>query len=466
MGQKKEIRLRGRFTEDIAGSVMRYVASLPFDQRLYKHDIQGSLAHAEMLARQKIISQKELIQIRKGLRLIQVEIEQGKFQFKPELEDIHMSIENRLYETIGDVAGKLHTARSRNDQVALDIRLFAREAAQNTIDMLIKLCSVLVDHAKKNIQVVMPGYTHLQQAQPVLYSHYVLAYFEMFRRDIERLEDYLKRVNVLPLGSGALAGVPYPIDREFVARKLGFGSVSANSIDAVADRDFIIEYEAAAAITMMHLSRYSEEVIIWSTREFGFIELSDAYTTSSSIMPQKKNPDVAELARGKSARVLGTLTSMLAVMKGLPLAYNRDLQEDKQGFFDTVDTLISSIEVMTGLVNSLQINPLRMKTSMDSYILATDLADYLTKKGLPFREAHDIVGRLVSYAIGRKTELNKLDIKEYKRFSSLFKDDVYQITVDSSVKARSSYGGTSPDQVKLQIQKAGGMLRKYETQKN
>ncbi|MDD5312341.1 MAG: argininosuccinate lyase [Dehalococcoidia bacterium] len=462
MGQKKEIRLRSRFTQDIADSVMRYVASLPFDRRLYKHDIQGSIAHAEMLAEQKIISPRELTQIKKGLQLIQLEIEQGKFQFKPELEDIHMSIESRLYEIIGDAAGKLHTARSRNDQVALDIRLFARETAQDTINVLIKLCSALVNHAGRNIQAVMPGYTHLQQAQPVLYSHYVLAYFEMFRRDIDRLEDYLKRINVLPLGSGALAGVPYPIDREFVARKLGFSSVSANSVDAVADRDFIIEYEAIAAIAMMHLSRFAEEVIIWSSKEFGFIELSDAYTTSSSIMPQKKNPDVAELARGKSARVLGTLAGMLAVMKGLPLAYNRDMQEDKQGFFDTAYTVISSIDVMTGLVASLQVKPARMKASMDSYILATDIADYLARKGLPFREAHDIVGRLVAYAMSQKKELNELDIKGYKRFSPLFKEDVYKINADSSVRARSSYGGTSPDQVKLQIQKAREILRKYE----
>jgi len=462
MGQKKEIRLRSRFTQDIAESVMHYVASLPFDRRLFKHDIQGSIAHVEMLAGQKIISPRELAQIRKGLQSIQLEIEQGKFQFKPELEDIHMSIESRLYEIIGDAAGKLHTARSRNDQVALDMRLFAREAARNTINVLLKLCSALVKHAGKNIQAVMPGYTHLQQAQPVLYSHYVLAYFEMFQRDIDRLEDYLKRINVLPLGSGALAGVPYPIDREFVARKLGFSSVSANSIDAVADRDFIIEYEAIAAIAMMHLSRFAEEVIIWSSKEFGFIELSDAYTTSSSIMPQKKNPDVAELARGKSARVLGALTGMLAVMKGLPLAYNRDMQEDKQGFFDTVDTVISSIDVMTGLVASLQVKPARMKASMDSYILATDIADYLTRKGLPFREAHDIVGRLVAYAMSQKKELNELDLKQYKRFSPLFKEDVYKINAESSVRARSSYGGTSPDQVKLQIQKAREILTKYE----
>jgi argininosuccinate lyase len=463
---RAESRLRARFKEEIDESVMSYVASLPFDRKLYKYDIQGSLVHAEMLARQKIISQTDFAQIKKGLKAIEAEISQGKFQFKHELEDIHMSIESRLYEIIGEVAGKLHTARSRNDQVALDIRLYAREAVYTTIAGLLELNSTLINIAEKHIKAVMPGYTHLQQAQPVLFSHYMMAYFEMFLRDIARFEDCLKRINVMPLGSGALAGVPYAIDREFVAGKLGFSLISTNSLDAVSDRDFLIEFESASAITMMHLSRFAEEVIIWSTMEFGFIELSDAYSTSSSIMPQKKNPDVAELARAKTGRVYGHLIGLLTVMKGLPLAYDRDLQEDKEGLFDTEETLISSIKVMAGLISTLKVMPLRMKASIGSFILATDLADYLVKKGLSFRDAHHVVGGIVSYAIENDKELNKLTLQEYKRFSRLFNNDVFSITIESALKARQSVGGTSPDQVKLNISKARGILKQYGNRKN
>ncbi len=380
MAVKKESRLRGRFKQEIDSRVQRYLASIPFDWRLYRYDIEGSLAHAEMLARQGIITRAEFKKIRAGLLAILDEIEIGEFQFKRELDDIHMNIENRLFEKIGDTAGRLHTARSRNDQVALDMRLFARESTLQVIKTLQKFNMQLVDMAEKNIRVVMPGYTHLQHAQPVLFSHYIMAYFQMFSRDIQRFEDCLKRINVMPLGSGALAGVPYPVDREFVAQKLGFDSVSENSMDAVSDRDFIIEFESAAAMTMMHLCRLAEEVIMWSSREFGFIEVGDAYSTSSSMMPQKKNPDVAELARGKTGRVYGNLMGMLTVMKGLPHAYNRDLQEDKEGFFDTYDTLISSLEVMSGLIGSITINKARMKSVMQSYILATDLADYLVHR--------------------------------------------------------------------------------------
>lgn len=466
MAVKKKAQLRGRFRTKIDDRAARYIASIPLDWRLYKFDIQGSIAHAEMLARQKIITHQDFVLIKKGLQSILKEIEDGKFQFKMELEDIHMNIESRLYEVIGDVAGKLHTARSRNDQIALDIRLFVRDAIKNSISRLICLSSALVSIAEKNLDVVMPGYTHMQQAQPVLFAHYIMAYFEMFQRDIARFDDCLNRVNVLPLGSGALAGVPYPIDREFVAQKLGFNAISANSIDAVADRDFVIEYEAAAAIVMMHLSRLAEEMVIWSSREFGFIELSDAYTASSSIMPQKKNPDVVELVRGKCGRVFGALTGMLVVMKGLPLAYNRDMQEDKAGLFDAVDTVLASIEVMAGLVNSLKINALRMKASMDTYILATDIADYLAKKGLPFRECHDIVSRLVLYAIEQKKELNQLGLEAYKRFSPLFDRDVFQITCESSTSVRASAGGTSAEQVKLNLKRAKDILRSYEAREN
>ena len=458
---KKEARLRGRFKEDIDDAVQRFVASVPFDWRLYRHDIEGSAVHAEMLAKQKIISRKEFEKIKAGLQDILIEIDSGKFKFKLELEDLHMNIESRLFELIGDTAGKLHTARSRNDQVALDMRLFAREVAGRVILALKALNTRLVDIAGKNIKVVMPGYTHMQQAQPVLFSHYLMAYFEMFSRDIARFESCLKRINVLPLGSGALAGLPYPVDREFVAKRLGFDSVSANSMDAVSDRDFILEFESAAAIAMMHLSRIAEEVIIWSTREFGFIDIGDAYATSSSIMPQKKNPDAAELVRGKAGRVYGHLVGMLTVMKGLPLAYNRDLQEDKEGFFDTVDTLNSSIEIMSGLLGSVKINAARMKFSMQSYILATDVADYLVNKGLSFREAHNVVSKLILYAIDNNKELNELDIKEYKKFAIQFEKDVQNITLQKSVEARSSQGGTASAEVKKSIEKAKEIIGDY-----
>jgi argininosuccinate lyase len=315
--------------------------------------------------------------------------------------------------------------------------------------------------AAKNIKVVMPGYTHLQQAQPVLFSHYLLAYFEMFSRDIARFTGCLGRINVLPLGSGALAGLPYPVDREFVARRLGFGSVSANSMDAVSDRDFILEFESSAAIAMMHLSRMAEDIIIWSTMEFAFVEVGDSYATSSSIMPQKKNPDTAELVRGKTGRVYGHLLGMLTVMKGLPQAYNRDLQEDKEGFFDTFDTLVSCLEIMSGLMVSLKINAARMKYSMQSYILATDLADYLVNKGLSFREAHAVVSRMVSYAIDNNKELNELEIKEYKGFSQKFEGDVRNITLQKSVEARTSQGGTAPAEVKKSIEKAREITAGY-----
>jgi len=466
MGVKKEARLRGRFKEEIDEAVQHYLASAPYDWRLYRHDIQGSLVHAEMLARQGIIARSDYVKIKDGLHSILKEIDNGRFQFKLELEDIHMNIEGRLFDLIGDTAGKLHTARSRNDQVALDMRLFAREAAEKAIAALQGFNAQLVDIAEKNIKLIMPGYTHLQQAQPVLFSHYIMAYFQMFSRDIQRFESCRSRINILPLGSGALAGLPYPVDREFVAGKLGFDDVSANSIDAVSDRDFVIEYEAASAITMMHLSRLAEEIIIWSTAEFGFIEVGDAYATSSSIMPQKKNPDTAELARGKAGRVYGHLVGMLTVMKGLPLAYNRDLQEDKEGFFDTVDTLVSSINIMSGLMTSIKINAARMKYSMQSYILATDVADYLVNKGLSFREAHDVVSRVVSYAVDNNRELNELDIKEYKGFSELFEKDVMAITLQKSVEARSSQGGTATVEVKKSIEKAKGAVSGYGREKN
>ena len=438
-----------------------YAASIPFDRRLYRQDIEGSIAHARMLAKQEIIAGSEAETIVKGLNSIRKEIDRGKFQFKIELEDIHMNIEARLFDKIGEVAGKLHTARSRNDQMALDLRLFLKEEIGKTIDRIRDLQTSLVKLAEQNKDVIMPGYTHLQQAQPVLLAHHALAYFEMFQRDKERFDDCLRRTDVLPLGSGALAGVPYPIDREFLARQLGCRKVSSNSLDAVSDRDFIIEYEAAAAIAMMHLSRLAEELILWSSSEFGFIEIDEAFTTGSSIMPQKKNPDVAELARGKTGRVYGHLMGMLATMKSLPLAYNRDMQEDKEGLFDTVDTLQASLEAFAGMVETLKVDTQRIAQAMKTdYILATDLADYLVKKGMPFRKAHGVVARLSEYAASKGKNFWELGRKEYHEFSVLFTGDVYDITSESSVAARNVVGGTSPQQVAKALRRARRLIKK------
>ena len=452
--------LHSRFVKDTNKLVQDYVASIPFDRRLYRQDIEGSLAHARMLAKQGILAKSEAETIVKGLNSIREEIERGKFKFKTELEDIHMNIEAGLFKKIGDVAGKLHTARSRNDQIALDLRLFVKEEILKTIDKIKALQTSLVESAEANKAVVMPGYTHLQQAQPVLLAHHLLAYFEMFERDKERFHDCLKRTDVLPLGSGALAGVPYPLDREFVARELGFSKVSTNSLDAVSDRDFVIEYAAVAAIVMMHLSRLAEELILWSSSEFGFIEIGEAFTTCSSIMPQKKNPDVAELARGKTGRVYGNLMGILTTMKSLPLAYNRDMQEDKEGLFDTVDTLHTSLEAFAGMIKTISVNTERISQAMKTdYILATDLADYLVKKGMPFREAHGVVAKLSKYAASKGKNFRELGLEEYREFSPLFGDDVYKITLESSVAARNVVGGTSPQQVGIALTRAKKLIK-------
>ena len=440
--------IRGRFHRAADKLVVEYTASIPYDSRLYPYDIAGSIAHAKMLAKQGIISEKEAAVITKGLDFIQKEIEQGKFQFKTELEDIHMNIEAQLIEKVGEVGRKLHTARSRNDQVALDLRLFAKEAISSSLAGLKSLQWALVSLAEANKGVVIPGYTHLQPAQPVLLAHHFLAYFEMLKRDADRFSDCLKRADVMPLGSGALAGVAYNIDRDFLARELGFSQISQNSIDAVSDRDFVLEYEAAASLCMMHLSRLAEEIILWSSEEFNFIELDEAYATGSSIMPQKKNPDVAELARGKTGRVYGRLMALLTTMKALPLSYNRDLQEDKEGFFDTVDTILTTLEVFTGMVETLRVKPENIEPAVKrGYMLATDLADYLVKKGEAFRTAHHIVARLVSQAMSQGKSLAELSLSEYKEFSPLFGEDVYSITVESSIAARDIIGGTAPERV-------------------
>jgi len=451
--------IRGRFHKAADKSVTEYTVSISFDQRLYRHDIAGSIAHAKMLAKQGIISDKEAETIINGLAAIREEIEQGKFQFKPELEDIHMSIEARLREKVGEVGGKLHTARSRNDQVALDLRLFTKEAISETLVRLREFQQALISLAEANKGVIMPGYTHLQPAQPVLLAHHLLAYFEMLQRDIDRFNDCLRRTDVMPLGSGAVAGVAYNIDRDFLARELGFGQISQNSIDAVSDRDFVLEYEAAASLCMMHLSRLAEEIILWSSAEFNFIELDEAYTTGSSIMPQKKNPDVAELVRGKTGRVYSRLMALLVTMKALPLSYNRDMQEDKEGFFDTVDTLLSTLEVFTGMVKTLRVKAENTEqAARQGYILATDLADYLAKKGEAFRTAHNIVARLVSYAMEKGKSFSELSPGEYKEFSPLFGDDVYSISVESSVAARDVIGGTAPKQVARALAAAKKLL--------
>jgi argininosuccinate lyase len=453
--------IRGRFSKPADASAARYTASLPFDRRLYKQDIAGSIAHARMLGKQGVITKEEAVNIIKGLEAIRREIDESKFDFTTGAEDIHMAVEARLIETIGDTGRKLHTARSRNDQVALDMRLFVKEAFDDTIKAIQGLQRALVEVAGSSIRVIIPGYTHWQVAQPVLLAHHFLAYFEMLERDVARLKDGLERADVLPLGSGALAGVAYDIDREYVAKELGFHRISNNSMDAVSDRDFVLEYEATAAITMMHLSRLVEEMVVWSSAEFAFIEIDDAYATGSSIMPQKKNPDIAELARGKTGRVYGHLMALLTTMKGLPLAYNSDMQEDKEGLFDTVDTLLVTLRVMADMIKTLKVKPENVMKALErGYILATDLADYLVNKGEAFRTAHEIVAGLVNDAAGKEKPLSALTMAEYKKYSPLFEEDVREITVRSSVNARDVYGGTAPRRVRQALNKARRILAK------
>jgi len=456
-------QIRGRFSKAADKLVQQYTQSIDFDYRLGSVDAMASIVHARMLAKQGIIAEKEAKQIIDGLEAIISELEQRTFELKPELEDIHMNIEARLIEKIGDVGLKLHTARSRNDQVATDIRLYLMVGILTTIDSIRELERSIVDFAEKNIDVVAPGYTHLQRAQPVLLAHHLLAYFEMLERDVERFWDCMKRTSVLPLGSGALAGVSYPIDREFVAEELGFEEISQNSIDAVSDRDFILEYEFNASVCMMHISRLSEELVLWSSAEFDFIEIDDAFTTGSSIMPQKKNPDVAELARGKTGRVYGSLMALLTTMKGLPLAYDRDLQEDKEGIFDSSDTLVNTIIIFSEMLKNIRVKTGKLQSAVQqSYMLATDIADYLVKKGEPFRTAHEKTGKLVRFAMEKGKALNQLTIQEYKKFSPLFDNDVFKITVESSIAARNQTGGTAKEQVTKQLARAREILREYD----
>ncbi len=436
-----------------------YTVSLHYDQRLYRQDIAGSRAHVRMLARQGIIPEGDASEILTGLDAVEWEIESGQFPWDPELEDLHMNIETRLAQLIGPVAGRLHTGRSRNDQIAVDLRMYTREMTGEMLKALRGVQEALVGLAGRYSDAIIPGYTHLQRAQPVMFAHHMLAYFEMFQRDQGRFRDCFRRVDVLPLGSGALAGVPYPTDREFLAEELGFSRVSANSMDAVSDRDFLLEFQAAAATCMMHLSRLSEEIVLWSSREFGFITLSEEFTTGSSIMPQKRNPDFAEIARGKTGRVYGNLLGLLTVLKGLPLTYNRDLQEDKEGFFDTVDTLLATLHVFQGMLPGLTLNEDRVaEVSGESYMLATDLADYLVGKGVPFREAHGVMRRLCRYCEDNRLELQSLPLAKYHEFSSFFDEDVYGITAVSSVTARDNPGGTAPSRVAEELERARAVL--------
>jgi argininosuccinate lyase len=444
----------GRFTGATNELVEEFTASIPYDWRLYPYDIAGSMVHATMLGKQGIITKKEAARITRGLEDILKELVTGTFEFRLELEDIHMNIESRLIEKIGPVGGKLHTARSRNDQVALDIRMFLRDEITELHELLTALQKVIIGLADKHRDVVLPGYTHLQRAQPVLLGHHLLAYYEMFERDRGRLEDCFRRVNVMPLGAGALAGTVLPIDRKFVAKQLGFTGICENSMDAVSDRDFAIEFVSACAQIMMHLSRLSEELVIWSTSEFGFVTISDAFTTGSSIMPQKKNPDVAELTRGKTGRVYGSLMTLLTLMKGLPLAYNRDMQEDKEPIFDAADTVSLSLSVFTEMLKGVTIHKETMRRAAeDGFITATDLADYLVRKGMPFRQAHEVVGRAVLRATELQCGLGDMPLAEYKQLSPLIRDDVYEaLSVEASVSRRTSQGGTAPTNLKKRLE--------------
>jgi argininosuccinate lyase len=440
--------------------VDEFNASIHFDKRLYRHDIRGSIAHAEMLASCGILTAEEAETISKGLLTVLGEIEAGSFVFRTEDEDIHMAVEKRMTEIVGAVGGKLHTARSRNDQVAVDIRMYLREEIEVISGYLAELVKTLTDKAEKHMGVLMPGYTHLQTAQPILVSHWLMAYVQMFRRDYGRMKDSMERMNFSPLGSGALAGTTFAINRDMTAEKLGFAAPTENSLDSVSDRDFALEFLSASAICQMHLSRFSEELIIFSTSEFAFIDLSDDFCTGSSIMPQKKNPDMPELIRGKTGRIYGNLISLLTTMKGLPLAYNKDMQEDKEPLFDSVDTIKASLRIFIPMIEKMGINAEKMtKAAKLGFSTATDLADYLVRKGMPFREAHHVVGSAVAFALDKRIDICELTIDELKSFSEKIDDDIYSyITPEASVSSRKAKGGTAGESVKAQIDSARKFL--------
>lgn len=439
----------GRFAEGTDASVEAFTSSIQVDKRLYPYDIQGSMAHCRMLAKVGVITAEESRQLVEGLEQVKRELDDGKFEFQDSLEDIHMHIEARLRQVVGKVAQKLHTARSRNDQVALGARMFLRDATGHIIAGVNRLRRVLVDMARQHLDVVMPGYTHLQRAQPVLLAHHWMAYYEMFKRDAQRFGDGLKRTNVMPLGAAALAGTTYPIDRRFTAEKLDFPEVAANSLDAVSDRDFMLEFLSAASICMVHFSRMSEELVLWSSAEFSFIELPDAFSTGSSIMPQKKNPDIPELVRGKTGRVFGDLVSLLTLVKSLPLSYNRDMQEDKPSLFSTVDILMASIDIFTRMLPKIKVNDDVMRQAASSgFLNATDMADYLVGRGVPFRKAHEIVGKTVAYALGERKELHEMSVEELQTFSSDIGEDIFgHLTLEHMISRRRSFGGTARENV-------------------
>ncbi|MFC0211086.1 argininosuccinate lyase [Paenibacillus chartarius] len=451
----------GRFTKKTDQLVEEYTASITFDKELAEEDIQGSLAHVTMLGKCGIVPQEDVDKIKDGLLQVQGMIRRGELEYTIANEDIHMNIEKQLIDLIGPVGGKLHTGRSRNDQVATDMHLYLRKRVVEFVGLLQKLQEALIAQAKSNMDTIFPGYTHLQRAQPILFAHHMMAYVAMFQRDIERLQDSYKRVDTLPLGAGALAGTTFPIDRHFVAEQLGFGRVYDNSLDAVSDRDFILEFLSHGAIIMTHLSRLSEELVLWSSTEFSFIELDDAFCTGSSIMPQKKNPDVPELVRGKTGRVYGNLVGLLTVLKSLPLAYNKDMQEDKEGMFDTVHTLQGALQLFAPMIATMKVNRDRMRQAVNQdFSNATDIADYLANKGLPFRQAHEVIGKTVLYCIQNKKYLLDLKLEEFKQFSSLFEDDIYRVLQpEQVVNARGVYGGTAAAQVSGAIERAEAALQ-------
>ncbi|BEU87500.1 argininosuccinate lyase [Selenomonas sp. TAMA-11512] len=457
----------GRFSKTTDEMINDFQASISFDKRMYREDIEGSIAHAMMLAKCGIIKEADRDAIVSGLKVILGQIEEGNFDFSVDLEDIHMNIEKRLTDAVGEAGGRLHTARSRNDQVALDTHLYVRRQITEILRLIEDLQAALVETAEKYGEAIMPGYTHLQRAQPILFAHHLMAYFSMLSRDFSRFVGAYERADIMPLGAGALAGTTFPIDRQFVKKELGFGDIYTNSLDAVSDRDYILEFLSAASILMVHLSRLSEETILWCSREFSFVELDDAHCTGSSMMPQKKNPDVSELVRGKTGRVVGHLMAMLTTVKGLPLAYNKDMQEDKEGIFDAIDTVKFSISVYAAILRGMRVREDVMRRAVtEDFSNATDLADYLVKKGMPFRKAHAVSGRAVAHCIEQEKYLQDMTPAEYKELSDLFEEDIYEaIAPETCVAQRNSFGGTSKEQVKMQLERAKRMMRE-ETAKH
>jgi len=458
----KEKPWSGRFTQPTDATVEAFTASVQFDRRLYHHDILGSIAHAQMLVKVGVLAKKECDAIVKGLKDIEAEIDAGKFVWSVALEDVHMNIEAQLIKRIGETGKKLHTGRSRNDQVATDLRLYLRDGIDVISDAIVHLQKAILDLAEREAQTPAPGFTHLQVAQPITFGHHMLAWFEMLARDAQRFQDCRRRVNVMPLGAAALAGTSFPIDRAYTAKLLGFEAASENSLDAVSDRDFAIEFVAASALLLTHLSRMSEELVLWSSSQFGFIELADAYCTGSSIMPQKKNPDVPELVRGKSGRVYGSLVTLLTLMKAQPLAYNKDNQEDKEPVFDTLDTVVGSLRVFAGMIPTMTVKRDHLlRAAVMGYSTATDLADYLVRRGVPFRDAHEIVGKAVRLAIDTDRDLSQIDLDEFKKLSPAIGKDVYPtLTVEGSLKARNHLGGTAPAQVRKAVSRARARLQR------